>query len=248
LSADTIVPGYTNPQNLNRFSYVLNNPLRYTDPTGHRACDDFDSAGRCNKAPGGGGAGFGGLHPKKPKDKKVDNSGGTCGSGNYSPSCPGWHEYTMTHLVCPAYLHCLREEMIDSLSRFAFPGQDPNDPVVGWRYDAVTDPWYGILPESLGPISTVISNGGLTVTNTTLRGHVLHDGKIVRNAFQGPNGAWYVTTHGYGNNEQREVFDAQRPDLPPITANLSLVNIWGGKAIFNKVDALMLNYIIEHHP
>jgi RHS repeat-associated protein len=35
LSADTIVPGYANPQNLNRFSYVLNNPLRYTDPTGH---------------------------------------------------------------------------------------------------------------------------------------------------------------------------------------------------------------------
>src|SRR6266545_4943921 len=35
LSADTIVPGYANPQNLNQYSYVLNNPLRYTDPTGH---------------------------------------------------------------------------------------------------------------------------------------------------------------------------------------------------------------------
>lgn len=35
LSADTIVPGAGNPQNLNRFSYVRNNPLRYTDPTGH---------------------------------------------------------------------------------------------------------------------------------------------------------------------------------------------------------------------
>jgi RHS repeat-associated protein len=34
LSADTIVPGYTNPQNLNRYSYVTNNPLRYTDPSG----------------------------------------------------------------------------------------------------------------------------------------------------------------------------------------------------------------------
>jgi RHS repeat-associated protein len=32
LSADNIVPNPTNPQNLNRFSYVLNNPLRYTDP------------------------------------------------------------------------------------------------------------------------------------------------------------------------------------------------------------------------
>ena len=37
ISADTIVPGYANPQNLNRYSYVLNNPLKYTDPTGHWA-------------------------------------------------------------------------------------------------------------------------------------------------------------------------------------------------------------------
>ena len=35
LSADTIVPGFANPQSLNRYSYVVNNPLRYTDPTGH---------------------------------------------------------------------------------------------------------------------------------------------------------------------------------------------------------------------
>ena len=42
LSADTIVPGYTNPQNLNRYSYVTNNPLRYIDPTGHKpACGEY---------------------------------------------------------------------------------------------------------------------------------------------------------------------------------------------------------------
>ncbi|MCP4126048.1 MAG: RHS repeat-associated core domain-containing protein, partial [Gammaproteobacteria bacterium] len=33
--ADTIVPEPGNPQSLNRFSYVGNNPIRYSDPSGH---------------------------------------------------------------------------------------------------------------------------------------------------------------------------------------------------------------------
>jgi RHS repeat-associated protein len=43
VSADTVVPGYTNPQNLNRYSYVGNNPLRYTDPSGHMLVEDEGS-------------------------------------------------------------------------------------------------------------------------------------------------------------------------------------------------------------
>ena len=44
ISPDTIVPAPGNPQALNRYSYVLNNPLRYTDPTG-RAPANPDCAG-----------------------------------------------------------------------------------------------------------------------------------------------------------------------------------------------------------
>ncbi len=40
LSADSIVPDPANPQSLNRYAYVLNNPLKYTDPSGHCAEDD----------------------------------------------------------------------------------------------------------------------------------------------------------------------------------------------------------------
>ena len=35
ISADTLVPDAANPQALNRYAYTLNNPLKYTDPTGH---------------------------------------------------------------------------------------------------------------------------------------------------------------------------------------------------------------------
>ncbi|NOZ51180.1 MAG: hypothetical protein GXP37_14225 [Chloroflexi bacterium] len=39
---DTLVPNPGNPQSLNRYSYVRNNPVRYTDPSGHGYCEDMD--------------------------------------------------------------------------------------------------------------------------------------------------------------------------------------------------------------
>jgi RHS repeat-associated protein len=41
IQADTIVPQPGNPQSLNRYSYVLNNALRYTDPTGMFSEDEL---------------------------------------------------------------------------------------------------------------------------------------------------------------------------------------------------------------
>ncbi|MEZ4510376.1 MAG: RHS repeat-associated core domain-containing protein [Chloroflexota bacterium] len=43
-SADTIVPSPANPQSFNRYSYVLNSPINFVDPTGHRSCSAEDTA------------------------------------------------------------------------------------------------------------------------------------------------------------------------------------------------------------
>ena len=51
-SADTIVPNPASPQSFNRFSYVLNSPLNYTDPTGHcgsnpNSGDEYENDSAC---------------------------------------------------------------------------------------------------------------------------------------------------------------------------------------------------------
>ena len=43
--ADTIVPEPGNPQSLNRYSYVLNNPLKYADPSGHAVDEGLGEGG-----------------------------------------------------------------------------------------------------------------------------------------------------------------------------------------------------------
>ncbi len=50
--ADTIVPDPFNPQSINRYTYCLNNPLIYTDPTGHHTGGD-NGPGLGDEGPGG---------------------------------------------------------------------------------------------------------------------------------------------------------------------------------------------------
>ncbi len=42
-SPDTLIPDPANPQALNRYTYTLNNPLKYSDPSGHTPWDVIDA-------------------------------------------------------------------------------------------------------------------------------------------------------------------------------------------------------------
>ena len=66
LQPDSIIPGMGNPQSLNRYSYVLNNPIRYNDPTGHKEACGIAGEDNC------------GPHKTSPKPQ-LPPSGGSSG-------------------------------------------------------------------------------------------------------------------------------------------------------------------------
>lgn len=76
LSPDNVTPDYAVPQTLNLFGYVLNNPLRYTDPTGHWVDEG------CGTGPGNPSQGTGCTLPPPP-------SGGGGGTGGGNGNHPG---------------------------------------------------------------------------------------------------------------------------------------------------------------
>jgi hypothetical protein len=78
------VPSYANPQNLNRFSFVRNNPILYTDPTGHYVPCEAD-AGECHHDPPPGGGGSGGSG----SGGNGGNGGGGDGCRHNDPDCRG---------------------------------------------------------------------------------------------------------------------------------------------------------------
>jgi hypothetical protein len=99
------VPNFANPQSLNRYAFVLNNPLKFTDPSGHETvlCD-----ARCDEGGGAVASSTGQLtyydvpaaqqcgscntpvvaEDRSQFDLAQDNSGGGCGLCGGPPTDP----------------------------------------------------------------------------------------------------------------------------------------------------------------
>ncbi len=78
LSADTLMSGFANPQSLNRFSYVANNPINANDPTGHYCVGDLEGCVDETGAPVNGAP----LYLHQDDDGGGDDGDGDGGSGN----------------------------------------------------------------------------------------------------------------------------------------------------------------------
>jgi len=226
LSADTIVPNPANPQDLNRFAYVRNNPLRYTDPIGNRPCGDgekYDCDGRLNPTTPSKPPVVIVPNPKPKKDKDPDqNPSGAPGGVVVEP--PG-HDYETDNIVCPAVYSCSTQEMIYYLSLYAYPGQ--LGPVEDGQSYTVSP--FNLFPDgsyiySGGSIIVDVTNGGLTSTNISQSTHIFHDGKVVRELSQDADGNWLVTTTGTGTN-----------DTPVIASAIDFFNQEVGPGAFNSL-------------
>jgi hypothetical protein len=119
--------------------------------------------------------------------------------------------------------------MADQLARFSVPGRDPANPVSHGDISLVYDPKTG-LPG--GWVRTRIDDDGLTITNRTTPAHAFYDGVVIRSARQIDGGAWYVTTHGLGNN---------------VMPGMNILNQEQGSLIVNTLDQRLRDNIERHH-
>jgi RHS repeat-associated protein len=214
LTKDSWPGNYNRPLSLNRWNYVEGNPINLTDPSGQCYIDG------------------GNMRRWRVWENPID---GPCEdhSGPISPDEPYWHEYRATNIVCSAWLSCTREEVVDALSRFAYPGQDYSDPVQPGELNFVEPfSWFkGTGIEYLGAIQSIIFPGELQVRNISLPTHIFHKGQVDRRAFS-VGKAWYVETHGTGNN---------------IYFMMDRVNQISGAGIFTSLDRKMRFYLETNH-
>ena len=242
-SADTIIPG--GAQGLDRYAYVNNSPVNFTDPSGHKCSDGQEE---CQDTDGKPINGAGGLTTSSNGDNgdEGDSLEETLVHdffynpilGGSSSGCNTWilwngssfcHQNTYEQrLICLAIFNCSPEKQLDYATRFQYPGQDPRNPidpnadrtdgyVVGG--DFMSDDSY--LEHKWRQLGAVwVETHGSTMTNYTYKTHIFYEGQIDRTISNG-----YVKTSGQGTNTALWV---------------AIANQYGGPVAFQANDDAML--------
>jgi len=242
---DTLIPDIYNPQSLNRYSYVSNNPIRYSDPSGHIRVD--------NEGGGGGGCTNTLCLPQPPNNPPSGGGGGSGGNngGGQQPPPPGHDYWTETHDICADYfwINCTDDEVDDYLSRWQFPGQVPWMPIQPGKD-------YNVFPEEFNGYKTPIGyfwpgsgairvdKNGNIVTNIAYESHIF-DGVVDRIKSRNSNGTPQITTHGFGTNTGFVFWMNRKNETKSIVVPGSFIdnannNI--GKFAFNTIDHFLLAY------
>jgi len=152
LSADTIVPNFANPQDFNRYSYVRNNPLRYTDPSGNIPIDCYNDPSYCSNTT---------TLPSSPYKPKLGRGGGGSDKdkdGDGTPNTPD-RSYPATNQEIETSVSedCLPGNLVECFySQGLMPSGD---------YDITTGEYQALLTA----VSYDINNQG-PIVNYELRG------------------------------------------------------------------------------
>ena len=152
------MPGFANPQNLNRYSYVNNNPLRYTDPTGHMLDDGCATEG-CNLTPLQKS-----IDAQKQKKHEAEAARRKCAKGNKN-HCSGWNNWAWKNLPSAVGSHQGFTLQVGAGLEFSISAELST--VINWRSGQVTSFFtydiggYEGTPHGI----SLIRYGGLTSVN-----------------------------------------------------------------------------------
>ena len=178
---DTIVPDAYNSQDYDRYAYARNNPVKYTDPSGHTAENDRD---------GGVGGGCD-LECWRAQFKDTLSEaifynpilgGSSSGCNTYilhNTDGDFCHHTTYeSKQICYEIFDCSPEKQMDYASRFQYPVQMPWNPVVGPDDRSVMGGDF--IPDLYDIGAVYVRVDGQVIINYTYDTHFFHEGNITR--------------------------------------------------------------------